>query len=54
MTAVGSLLSLVGFLSVRTLKQIDENQARLSTKLDEGLGEAFERLRAVELNIAGL
>ncbi|NTU68913.1 MAG: hypothetical protein HGB02_08550 [Chlorobiaceae bacterium] len=51
---LGTMASVIGFFSIRTLKQVDENQAKLSTKLDEGLGEAFERLRSVELDLTGL
>jgi hypothetical protein len=54
LSVVGTLVSIIGFFSIRTLKQIDENQSRLSEKLDSGLGEAFERLRDVEIAQARL
>jgi len=51
--AVGaSMVSVIGFFAIRTLKTIDSNQEKLAERLDKGLGEAFERLRAVEIDLS--
>lgn len=49
-TGITVLLGVLGFLGIRTLSMIDENQKKLS----EALNESFERLRSVELDLHGL
>jgi len=50
--AIGAfMVSAIGFFAIRTLKTIDSNQEKLAERLDKGLGEAFERLRAVEIDL---
>ena len=49
-----TMLSVLGFLAIRTLTLIDQNQIKLSERLDEGLDEAFTRIRSVELDLHGL
>jgi len=46
------MVSVIGFFAIRTLKTIDSNQEKLAERLDKGLGEAFERLRAVEIDLS--
>lgn len=50
--ALGTLMvSAIGFFAIHTLQKIDSNQDRLAERIDKGLGEAFERLRAVEIDL---
>lgn len=50
--AVGALMaSAIGFFAIHTMQKIDDNQEKLAERLDKGLGEAFDRLRAVEIDL---
>ncbi len=50
--AIGAfMVSAIGFFAIHTLQKIDSNQEKLAERLDKGLGEAFERLRAVEIDL---
>lgn len=53
-TGLTVLLGIIGYLVIRTLTLLDQNQTKLSERLDEGLGEAFTRIRSVELGLTGL